>query len=53
MPILLITAYLDADAAQGLELGANDFIRKPIEYDELMARIKASLRFKEMMNSNQ
>lgn len=53
MPILLITAYLDADAAQGLELGANDFIRKPIEYDELMARINASLRFKEMMNSNQ
>lgn len=53
MPILLITAYLDADAAQGLELGANDFIRKPIEYDELMARIKSSLRFKEMMNSNQ
>lgn len=53
MPILLITAYLDANAAQGLELGANDFIRKPIEYDELMARIKASLRFKEMMNSNQ
>jgi DNA-binding response OmpR family regulator len=53
MPILLITAYLDANAAQGLELGANDFIRKPIEYDELMARIKSSLRFKEMMNSNQ
>lgn len=53
MPILLITAYLDANAAQGLELGANDFIRKPIEYDELMARINASLRFKEMMNSHQ
>ncbi|AFZ21455.1 response regulator [Allocoleopsis franciscana] len=53
MPILLITAYLDANAAQGLELGANDFIRKPIEYDELMARIKSSLRLKEMMNSNQ
>jgi CheY-like chemotaxis protein len=53
IPILLITAYLDANAAQGLELGANDFIRKPIEYDELMARINASLRFKEMMSSNQ
>mgnify|MGYP002777705231 CR=1 FL=1 len=48
IPILLITAYEDADAAKGLDLGANDFIRKPIEYDELIARVKASLRLKQM-----
>ena len=53
IPILLITAYEDANVPQGLDLGANDFIRKPIEYDELMARIKASLRLKDMMNSPQ
>ena len=47
-PILLITAYEDANAAKGLDLGANDFIRKPIEYDELIARVKASLRLKRM-----
>ncbi|CAA9314254.1 hypothetical protein AVDCRST_MAG84-983 [uncultured Microcoleus sp.] len=53
IPILLITAYENADVPQGLELGANDFIRKPIEFDELMARIKAVLRLKQMMNSPQ
>jgi CheY-like chemotaxis protein len=46
IPILLLTAYVEADAPKGLELGANDFIRKPIDYDELMARIKAFLRLK-------
>jgi CheY-like chemotaxis protein len=53
IPILLITAYLDAKAAEGLEIGANDFIRKPIEYDELMARIKAFLQLKDTVNSPQ
>lgn len=53
IPILLITAYEDANVPEGLDLGANDFIRKPIDYDELMARIKASLRLKDMMSSPQ
>ncbi|HEY9876471.1 MAG TPA: response regulator [Candidatus Obscuribacterales bacterium] len=53
IPILLITAYIEADVPQGLDLGANDFIRKPIDYDELMARIKAFLRLKETMNYSQ
>ena len=51
IPILMITAYVEADLPQGLELGANDFIRKPIDFDELMARIKAFLRLKDTMNS--
>lgn len=50
IPILLITAYAEADIPQGLDLGANDFIRKPIDYDELMARIKAFLRLKDTVN---
>ena len=53
LPVLLITAYAEADIPQGLELGANDFIRKPIDFDELMARIKAFLRLKDTMNSAQ
>lgn len=53
IPILLITAYENANVPQGLELGANDFIRKPIDFDELMARIKAVLRLKQMINSPQ
>lgn len=53
IPILLITAHDNANIPQGLDLGANDFIRKPIDFDELMARIKASLRLKDIMNSPQ
>ena len=53
IPILLITASVDANVTKGLDLGANDFIRKPIDYDELMARVKASLRMKEMINHSQ
>ena len=53
IPILMITAYENANVPQGLELGANDFIRKPIDYDELMARIKASLRLKQIIQSSQ
>lgn len=46
IPIVLITAYENMNAAEALDLGANDFLRKPIEYDELMARVRASLRLK-------
>jgi DNA-binding response OmpR family regulator len=53
IPILMITAYEDANVHEGLDLGANDFIRKPIDFDELMSRVKANLRLKDMMNSPQ
>lgn len=53
IPILMITAYEDANVPEGLDLGANDFIRKPIDFDELMSRVKANLRLKDMMNSPQ
>jgi CheY-like chemotaxis protein len=46
IPILLVTAYANADAIQGLALGANDFIRKPIEFDSLLAKIEAFLQFR-------
>ncbi|MBL1175216.1 response regulator [Pantanalinema sp. GBBB05] len=44
MPILLVTAFEEADAIQGLALGANDFIRKPIEFEQLLAKIAAFLQ---------
>jgi CheY-like chemotaxis protein len=47
IPILLITAHVEADLPEGFNLGANDFLRKPIDYDELIARIKASLYLKD------
>jgi two-component system sensor histidine kinase/response regulator len=46
MPILLITAYDKPSMVQGLDMGADDFIRKPIEVDELLARVRSLLRLK-------
>jgi CheY-like chemotaxis protein len=43
IPILLITAYDQPTAAEGFDVGADGFIRKPIEFDELMARVRAIL----------
>jgi CheY-like chemotaxis protein len=47
VPILLVTAHEDANDVQGLALGANDFIRKPIEFDQLLTRVAAFLQFKQ------
>lgn len=45
MPIILISASQDNDnLITGLEIGADDYIAKPIDHGELIARIKARLR---------
>lgn len=51
MSILMLTAYDDANVPQGLDLGANDFIRKPIDFEELLARVRVSLRLKHSLSS--
>jgi len=44
-PILFLTALSStSDVVQGLELGADDYLAKPFEPDEFLARIKANLR---------
>ncbi|MEP0949659.1 MULTISPECIES: response regulator [Cyanophyceae] len=45
IPILMVTAHEDANRIQGLAVGANDFIRKPIEIDEILDRVASFLRF--------
>jgi CheY-like chemotaxis protein len=47
IPILLVTAHQDVSDIHGLALGANDFIRKPIEFDYLLTRIAAFLQFRQ------
>ncbi|HRE47890.1 MAG TPA: response regulator transcription factor [Aggregatilineales bacterium] len=45
VPIIFITAKSDVkDVVKGLELGADDYIVKPFENEELIARIRAHLR---------
>ncbi|MDY6991453.1 MAG: PAS domain S-box protein, partial [Pseudomonadota bacterium] len=49
LPILLLTAKNQiADLVTGLEVGANDYLIKPISKNELLARIKTHLRLKSL-----
>ena len=44
-PVIMLTAKGDTgDRVQGLELGADDYIAKPFDAKELVARVKAVLR---------
>jgi len=44
-PILMLTARSDAmDKVIGLEVGADDYLTKPFEASELIARVRAQLR---------
>ncbi|MBE1555261.1 response regulator transcription factor [Sporosarcina limicola] len=45
-PVILLTAKSDVeDKVAGLDLGANDYVTKPFEIEELLARIRSALRF--------
>lgn len=49
IPIIFLTAKDTVqDAVFGLQTGANDYIRKPFQFAELLARIKVQLRPKNM-----
>lgn len=51
-PIILLTAR-DAveDKVSGLDLGANDYMTKPFQIEELLARIRAALRLRSANHS--
>ncbi len=48
VPIIFLTAKdTVSDTVFGLEAGANDYIKKPFKFEELLARIRVQLRTKE------
>jgi EAL domain-containing protein (putative c-di-GMP-specific phosphodiesterase class I)/CheY-like chemotaxis protein len=54
LPIIILSVrYLYEDKIEGLYLGADDYITKPFEYEELFARIEAVLRRREIFKSGE
>ncbi len=49
LPIVMLTAKNQvSDLVAGLEVGANDYLSKPLNKDELIARIKTHIRIKQL-----
>ncbi|UBF30589.1 response regulator (plasmid) [Kovacikia minuta CCNUW1] len=44
IPILLITGYTEPVPADGFDVGADGFIRKPVDFDDLIHRIESILQ---------
>lgn len=53
IPILLITAHERSSVVKGLDIGADDFIRKPLDVDELLARVRSLLRLKRSIDERE
>ncbi|MEM6614796.1 MAG: hybrid sensor histidine kinase/response regulator [Cyanobacteria bacterium P01_C01_bin.72] len=53
IPILLVTAREESSLVQGLDAGADEFVRKPFQIEELQARVRSMLRFKETIDQRE
>jgi class 3 adenylate cyclase len=54
LPVVLVTALDPAEErVKGIEAGADDFLTKPINQAELLARVKSLLRIKELYDTVQ
>ncbi|MEP7290945.1 MAG: response regulator, partial [Chloroflexota bacterium] len=54
LPVIMITALSDADAAvRGLQLGANDYVTKPLDADITRARISTQIALKNAVDDRQ
>lgn len=53
VPVLFLTAKTETqDIVRGLDAGASDYMTKPFEYSELMARLRVMLRTQNPVNEN-
>ncbi|HEV3478483.1 MAG TPA: response regulator [Gaiellaceae bacterium] len=48
--VLVLTGRSDRHAAECLAAGADDYMRKPFRFDELLARVDARLRTKQQLD---
>ena len=48
LPIIMVTALDDLERVKAIEMGADDFLCKPINQAELFARVKSLLRINEL-----
>jgi len=50
IPVIMMTAHATGakEAAEGLGLGANDYVRKPFDWQELSARVQTQIRVREV-----
>ena len=48
IPVIMMTAHATGanEAAEGLGLGANDYVRKPFDWSELSARVQTQIRLR-------
>ena len=54
IPVILISALSDGeDISRGLEMGANDYIAKPIDIDVTMARVKTQIALRQHQNERE
>jgi two-component system, cell cycle response regulator len=46
VPVIVVTGSMEAGAVRALDAGAHDYLPKPFEPEELLARVRAALRVK-------
>ena len=53
LPVVLVTALDPQERVKGLEAGADDFLTKPVNQPELLARVRSLLRIKSLYDTVQ